>query len=85
MRGDRRLICPTGCSAIPVSSPTCKNFSLSRLVETGIGRMSPAPARGAYRDRHGRWVQDAVDAAASGADVIAGRVSRKRFTVAQDE
>jgi hypothetical protein len=58
------LICPSGYFAISVSSPACKNFSLSRLVETGIGRMSLAPARGAYRDRHGRWVRDAVDAAA---------------------
>jgi hypothetical protein len=33
----------------------------------------PVPARGAYRDRHGRWVRDAVDAAASGANGIAGR------------
>ncbi len=35
----------------------------------------PAPARGAYRDRHGRWVRDAMDAAASGANGIAGRAS----------
>jgi hypothetical protein len=27
----------------------------------------PVPTRGAYRDRHGRWVRDAMDAAASGA------------------
>jgi len=27
----------------------------------------PAPIRGAARDRHGRWVWDAMDAAASGA------------------
>jgi hypothetical protein len=25
----------------------------------------PAPARGAFRDRHGRWVRDAMDVAAS--------------------
>jgi hypothetical protein len=24
----------------------------------------PVPTRGAYRDRHGRWMRDAVDAAA---------------------
>jgi hypothetical protein len=35
----------------------------------------PAPARGAYRDRHGRWVRDAMDAAASGARGVAGRIS----------
>jgi hypothetical protein len=43
----------------------------------------PAPARGAYRDRHGRWAREAVDAAASGARVIAGRVSRERSNGAQ--
>src|SRR5205085_6048266 len=33
------------------------------------------PLRGAYRDRHGRWVRDAVDAAASRAPMaVAGRV-----------
>jgi hypothetical protein len=26
----------------------------------------PAPARGAYRDRHGRWAREAVDATARG-------------------
>jgi hypothetical protein len=35
----------------------------------------PAPMRGAYRDRHGRWVRDAMDAAASGARGVAGRAS----------
>jgi hypothetical protein len=35
----------------------------------------PAPMRGAYRDRHGRWARDAMDAAASGARGIAGRAS----------
>jgi hypothetical protein len=29
-------------------------------------KLAPSrPARGAYRDRHGRWARDAVDAAAS--------------------
>ena len=35
----------------------------------------PAPMRGAYRDRHGRWARDAMDAAASGARGVAGRIS----------
>src|SRR2546430_10917131 len=35
----------------------------------------PALMRGAYRDRHGRWVRDAMDAAASGARGVAGRAS----------
>src|SRR5437016_8657021 len=34
----------------------------------------PASTRGAYRDRHGRGARDAVDAAASAREVIAGRV-----------
>ena len=44
----------------------------------------PAPARGAYRDRHGRWARDAMDAAASGANGIAGRaLACERATGAQ--
>src|SRR3981189_1992841 len=35
--------------------------------------LSVPALRGAYHDRHGRWAWDAVDAAASGAQVIAGR------------
>ena len=34
--------------------------------------------RGAYRDRHGRWARDAVDAAAPGARVARGRMMLKR-------
>src|SRR5215467_13956486 len=38
---------------------------LDGQVETGIGRLlSRAPSRGAFRDRHGRWVRDAMDALA---------------------
>jgi len=41
----------------------------------------PAPARGAYRDRHGRWARDAMDAAVSG-----GRTARQtNGTVADGE
>ena len=36
------------------------------------------PTRGALRDRHGRWVRDAVDAAASGEQVRAGRMMPTR-------
>jgi hypothetical protein len=31
------------------------------LVETAIHQANPVPIRGAFRDRHGRWVRDAVD------------------------
>ena len=34
-------------------------FSRKSLLHPWLSR----PARGAYRDRHGRWVRDAVDAA----------------------
>ena len=42
-------------------------------------RTVPVPAhRGAFRDRHGRWAGDAVDAAASGEQQRAGRMMLKR-------
>jgi hypothetical protein len=58
-----QLICPAGCFAISLSSPPRKNFSLSRLVETGIGRMSPVPQRGVSRSSR-TLERDAVDAGA---------------------
>jgi hypothetical protein len=48
-----------------MSSPDAKNILLRRLVETDLLIRHPVPIRGAYRDRHGRWVRDAVDAAVS--------------------
>jgi hypothetical protein len=59
-----RLICPSGCMAIYVSSPFSKNISFRGLVETALSIRHPALTRGAFRDRHGRWVRDAVDAMA---------------------
>jgi hypothetical protein len=55
-------ILPKGKSAILLSSPVCKNI----LVHSGPKSPaylwpSRAPCR-AYRDRHGRWAWDAVDA-----------------------
>ena len=35
---------------------------LDGRVETGILRFGPASFRGAFRDRHGRWMRDAMDA-----------------------
>ena len=58
------MICPTGCLAIFVSSPLSQNISLFGLVETGIEQTHPVPNRGAFCDRHGRRVRDAMDAAA---------------------
>jgi hypothetical protein len=48
-----------------VQSSTQKYFALP--VGQIIFRTSrhPAPARGAYRDRHGRWARDAMDALAA--------------------
>ncbi len=42
-----------------------KHFSFLSTQITGLSRAIPCPLRGAFRDRHGRWVRDAVDAAAS--------------------
>jgi hypothetical protein len=50
----------------PVQSHLQK-YSASRFTQIKtITRAVPAH-RGAFRDRHGRWARDAVDAAASGA------------------
>ena len=57
------VICPTG---IFVSSPLCKNISVSTHPKSDLELFASHPTRGAYRDRHGRGV-GAVDAAASGA------------------
>jgi hypothetical protein len=59
-----------------VQSPLQK---YSRSGFTQITSISPAvPAhRGAFRDRHGRWARDAVDATAPARDGMAGRVSRE--------
>jgi hypothetical protein len=40
-------------------------FHLTQI--TGLFSPVPRPLRGAYRDRHGRWVWDAMAATASGA------------------
>jgi hypothetical protein len=39
-----------------------KYFASLRGQITGLFRAIPCPMRGAFRDRHGRWVRDAVDA-----------------------
>src|SRR6202011_4381041 len=53
-----------------------QKYFRSRLTQiTSISLAVPAH-RGAFRDRHGRWARDAVDAAALGTCVIAGRVDK---------
>jgi hypothetical protein len=56
-----------GINAILPVQSSPKKFSPSRFTQ--IKSISPPsrPERGAFRDRHGRWVRDAVDAAALGA------------------
>jgi hypothetical protein len=58
------LICPTGWFASLLSSAVRKNISLRRLVEAALLILPSRLTRGAYRDRHGRWVRDAMDAGA---------------------
>jgi len=58
---NERVICPTGCLCDFVSSPVSKNILFLALVETAIQLAHPVPIRGAFRDRHGRWVRDVVD------------------------
>jgi hypothetical protein len=50
---------------ILLSSPASKNNSLGVWMEAVIERGDPASIRGTYRDRHERWVWDAMDAAVS--------------------
>ena len=65
------VICPSGCFLTGVSSLFSgfpKNISFGSHSPQINSRTLDVPAhRGAFRDRHGRWAWDAVDAAASGA------------------
>src|SRR5215218_7375193 len=69
----------TGCVACGANHawlgpvPPAKIFRFAVTPNHPYNSRHPAPARGAYRDRHGRWARDAMDAAASGANGIAGR------------
>jgi hypothetical protein len=48
--------------------PSREKYSCFLLTQiTGLFTAVPHPMRGAYRDRHGRWVWDAMAATASGA------------------
>jgi hypothetical protein len=73
--------CPTGKSSNCLSSPFRKNIFVFLRRKSLHRPCYPAPARGAYRDRHGRWARDAMDAAVSG-----GRIARQtNGTVADGE
>jgi hypothetical protein len=59
------LICPDGQIITLWVQPYLQKYCCSRLPPNQLyipGR--PGPFRGAYRDRHERWVRDAMDAAA---------------------
>ena len=64
-----------GKSGTAWSSAASKNNPLRACPKSPLQISHPAPMRGAYRDRHGRWVRDAMDAAASGARGVAGQIS----------
>ena len=55
-----QLICPSG--VFPVHPPREKYsaFAVGQISATSLRH--PVPTRGAYRDRHGRWARDAMDA-----------------------
>ena len=72
------MICPTGFLAKCLSSPFCKNIFVSRLPKSLYNSRHPVPHRGAFRDRHGRWVRDAMDALAP---LDEGRESGRRSRV----
>jgi hypothetical protein len=57
-----------------LSSPFCKNISVFQNGKSGLKARCPVPARGALRGRHERWVRDAMDAAASGAQAQTNEV-----------
>jgi hypothetical protein len=59
-----QVICPSGGLLTGVSSPLCKNISVFTHPKSSLELCVSRPERGAYHDRHGRWVRDAVDAAA---------------------
>jgi hypothetical protein len=55
-RANHLIACP---------APFAKIFSFSSAANHFTVHRHPAPARGAYRDRHGRWARDAMDAGMS--------------------
>jgi hypothetical protein len=65
--------CPTGKSLKTCPALAQKIFRFAFTPNQPYNISHPAPTRGAYRDRHGRWVRGAVAAAVPGAqEVFAG-------------
>src|SRR5229473_2828020 len=50
----RAVICPSGGLLTGVSSPLCKNISVSVPPKSHLELLASHPKRGAYHDRHGR-------------------------------
>ena len=68
--------------------PRTKIFRFAITPNHPYNSRHPAPMRGAYRDRHGRWVRDAMDVAASGATesqgelrLVSDRPARRRLAL----
>jgi hypothetical protein len=59
----------------PVQPLLQKYFCFSLRQISSLSRIVLS-CRGAYRDRHGRWERDAVDAAALGVCVMAGQADK---------
>jgi hypothetical protein len=69
-----KLICSTGKKTVAcenLSTPARENIPLRVCPKSNLQFPTSRPTRGAYRDRHGRWAWDAMDAAASGAILCA--------------
>jgi hypothetical protein len=81
-----RSCSPTGKSPTHLSSPSCKNISVHFRAKSLLHPFHPGLTGGAFRDRHGRWVRDAVDAACQARssartnDIARGRRSRVVLT-----
>jgi hypothetical protein len=70
-----------GINAILPVQSCLKKYSVSRFTQIkSIFAAIPSLLRGAYRDRHGRWVRDAMDAGGA-ADERAGCGRRSRVVL----
>src|SRR5260370_21122586 len=58
----RPMILPDGQISDFAVQPRFQKYSASPLTQIKSRTPPSRPERGAYRDRHGRWVRDAVDA-----------------------
>src|SRR5947208_15969159 len=79
----RLLILPDGqitsCFARLPVQPLLQKYFVSGLTQITSKSLIVLSHRGAFRDRHGRWERDAVDAAALGAhERLQGGFSRER-------